>query len=90
MDTVCRQYFYEETGMYAMHITTAELMQRLNVYLQQPDLRKQFQQLMYMNSAVKFAKYFPPKKESMLMLATAANALTEINKFIKKAKENAH
>ena len=90
MDTVCRQYFYEETGMNAMHITTAELMQRLNVYLQQPDLRKQFQQLMYMNSAVKFAKYFPPKKESMLMLATAANALTEINKFIKKVKENAH
>lgn len=90
IDAVCRQYFKEEIGMNALQITTPELIQRMNIYLQQPELKKQFQQLMYMNSAVKFAKYFPPKSESMLALATAANTLTELNTLIKKAKVHAH
>lgn len=90
IDAVLRQYFYEETGMNAMHITTPEIMQRLAVYLQDAELRKQFQRIMNTNSAVKFAKYFPEKNESVQLLEQASSLLKQIDSLIKKAKGHAH
>lgn len=90
MDAVIRKYFYEETGMNAMHITTPELMQRLAVYMQETELRKKFQAIMNTNSAVKFAKYFPEKHESIQVLENASAVLKQIDSLIKMAKGNAH
>lgn len=88
IDTVCREYFSEEIGMNAMQITTTEIMQRIGVYLQQPVLKKQLQQVMYMNNAVKFAKFFPAQQESMDLLQQTILSLKQIDEQIKQANRN--
>ncbi len=84
MDIIYRQYFEESLAINALKITSDELMIRLNVYLQEANLRSQFYQAMRLNDAVKFAKYIPPKEESEKALNTTKNTLKQVDSLIQK------
>ena len=58
IDVICREYFEEITSVKAMQATTSELFSRMNVYLQDAELRRKLRDIFDLNVSVKFAKYF--------------------------------
>ncbi len=71
LDAICRNYLQEQLHIRALHLTQDELTQQLNVYLQQPDERTAFYQLLRLMNAVKFAKYAPPAAQQAESINTA-------------------
>jgi len=88
-DIITRQYFEEMIHVKALHLTTTELFDRLQVYMQDVSLRNKFQQVFEMNASVKFAKYTPQTEESKNTLKEIIAGLQQINQSINQAKNNA-
>ncbi|HEX5155457.1 MAG TPA: BatD family protein [Parafilimonas sp.] len=88
-DIITRQYFEEMMHIKALHLTAAELFDRLQVYLQEPSLRSKFQQVFEMNASVKFAKYMPQADESKNTLKEIIAGLQQINESVNLPKSNA-
>ena len=87
-DIITRQYFEEMIHVKALHLTTTELFDRLQVYMQDVSLRNKFQQVFEMNASVKFAKYTPQTEESKNTLKEIIAGLQQINQSINQAKNN--
>jgi hypothetical protein len=90
IDIICRQYFEEMLHVKAMQSTTSELFSRMNVYMQDSELRSKFYQIFEMNAAVKFAKYMPLDAESRSLLSGVIFCLQKIDTSAQQAKDNAN
>ena len=88
-DIVTREYLEEVTHIKALHLTTAELLPRLKIYMQDADFRNMFTALFDLNAAVKFAKYMPAEEESRSTLKDAIKLLKQIDETINKARTDA-
>jgi hypothetical protein len=90
IDITCRQYFEEMLHVKAMQSTTSELFSRMNVYMQDIQLRTKFYQIFELNAAVKFAKYMPLDEESRSLLNEVIFCLQKIDASAQQAKDNAN
>lgn len=90
MDTIYREYFEESLAINALKITSEELMQRLNVYLQDAHLHSQFYKVIQLNNAVKFAKFLPDEVQSKAALEITTDTLQQIDAIIQKSLGHAH
>jgi hypothetical protein len=90
IDIICRQYFEEMLHVKAMQSTTSELLSRMNVYMQDSQLRSKFYQIFELNASVKFAKYMPFDAESKLLLSEVISCLQKIDASVQQAKDNAN
>ena len=88
-DIVTRQYFEEMLNIKALQLTISEIFARMNVYLQDAQLRRKFQQVFELNTAVKFAKYMPQEEESKATLNEIINSLQRIDESVNIARNNA-
>jgi len=89
IDLITRQYFEEMLHIKALQLTISEVFSRMNVYLQDAQLRRKFQQVFELNSAVKFAKYLPQQEESKATLNEIINSLQRIDESVNIARNNA-
>ena len=71
-----------------MPSTTGELFSRLNVYMQDMQLRSEFHQIFELNGGVKFAKYVPVAEESNSLLNAVILCLQKIDASAQQAKDN--
>jgi hypothetical protein len=88
-DIIIRQYFEEMVQIKALQLTATELFYRMQVYMQDAQLRNKFQQLFELNASVKFAKYTPQPEESKNTLKEIITGLQQINESVNLAKNNA-
>jgi len=88
IDIICRQYFEEIMHVKAMQATTSELFSRMNVYMQDAELREKIRDIFDLNASVKFAKYFPAEAESKQTLKDVITSLQKIDLVIQQAKGN--
>ena len=72
-----------------MQATTSELFSRMNVYMQDAELRGKVRDIFDLNASVKFAKYFPAEQESKQTLKEVIISLQKIDLVIQQAKGNA-
>src|SRR6185295_14055040 len=79
IDIICRQYFEEMMHVKAMQATTGELFSRMNVYMQDPQLRSKFLQIFDLNASVKFAKFVPFAEYSKSTLRDVILCLQKID-----------
>ena len=90
IDLICRQYFEEMLHIKAMQATTSELFARMNVYMQDANLRSKMRQLFDLHASVKFAKYMPPAEQSRSALNEVIVCLQAIDASGQQAKDNAN
>ena len=88
-DIIIRQYFEDVMRVKALQLTTAELFSRMNVFMQDAQLRSKFQQLFELNASVKFAKYLPEPDESKSTLNGIIQVLHQIDDTINQSRNNA-
>lgn len=89
MDTITRKYLEEATNIKALHLTAAELLPRLKIFIGDAGFRQNFSTIFNLNAAVKFAKYMPPETESRHTLRQVITILLEIDDNIKKTRADA-
>lgn len=88
-DIITRQYFEEVMHLKALQLTDTELLPRVNVYLQQAQLRSSLLDIFQINQSVKFAKYMPQAEESRNMLKEIIKSLNKIDEIINTSRNNA-
>ncbi len=89
IDFITRQYFEEMLQVKALQLTVTELFARMNVYLQNAQLRSKFRQVFELNASVKFAKYMPQEEESKDTLKEIIKSLHQIDESVNIARSNA-
>ncbi len=87
-DIIIRQYFEEILYVKALQLTISELFSNINVYMQDRQLKSQFQQLFELNGSVKYAKYLPQNEESRNTLNEIVKCLYQIDDLINQARNN--
>ncbi len=90
IDTVCRTYLQESFHINALHITAGEILLRMNVYLQNDNLKQQFAELIRLNTAVKFARFFPDAEQSRQTLMNAIESLRQLDTMAQQTRNNAN
>jgi hypothetical protein len=89
IDIITRQYFEEMMHVKALQLTVSELFARMNVYMQDVQLRKKIKDVFELNTAVKFAKYTPSADESRNTLNEIIKSLHQIDDSVNRARNNA-
>lgn len=84
LDEICRTYIDEKTGTNTLRSTTDEVMIMMKLFV--PDSNKQidFNQLLRLMSAVKFAKYIPSSNQNEKAIVTAKTTLQYIDNIVNR------
>lgn len=75
IDEICREYFEARLRTNVMQLTSEELLPLLSVYLQAPQAKAEYKQLLQLIDSAKFAKFMPPQQENIKALQLAAATL---------------
>jgi hypothetical protein len=89
IDIITRQYFEEMMHVKALQLTVGEMFSRMNIYLQDAQLRRKFQQVFELNASVKFAKYMPAEEESRNTMEEIIRSLHQIDDLVNRSRNNA-
>lgn len=71
-----------------MQLTSDELLPALSVYLQAPQAKADYKQLLQLIDAVKFAKYTPPQQDNIQALQLAAATLEHFERQLQISRQH--
>ncbi len=86
---IFKRYITRKTNSYKLHLTSDEILIELNGYDLKRDTLSAFANSLRMSSAVKFAKYIPPKNDSEECLSQTKEMIKQINNQLNLKTENA-
>ena len=85
LDHIYRSYFDAQLDIYSMQCTSDEMMLRLQVSLQQEEIRTRFFQLVRLIDAVKFARYTPAENYKAEAIDTISQTVQLIHSQMQQA-----
>jgi len=88
IDEICREYFEARLQIQIMQLTSDELLPALSVYLQAPQAKADYKQLLQLIDAVKFAKYTPPQQDNIQALQLAAATLEHFERQLQISRQH--